>query len=266
MNMHAPPVKLAAERLGLPVEQFPSARSPEFAEWLSSANPDVAVVVAYGKILPAEVLAIPRKGFVNLHFSLLPRYRGAAPVQRALIEGERETGACLMVLTEGMDEGPVLACHSVDIEPEETAGELGDRLSAIGAAVMAETLPRYLGGEVGGTPQDDDLATYAPKVTTDEARIDWARPASEIHDLVRGLNPAPGAWTELSGRVKVWRTHLTESSPALGAGQISVGKELLVGTGRGTLVLDEVQAAGKKKLPGSEFARGLRLAADASFG
>jgi methionyl-tRNA formyltransferase len=266
MNLQAPPVKVAAERLGLPVEQFASARTPDFAEWLSSAEADAAVVVAYGKILPREVLDIPRKGFINLHFSVLPRYRGAAPVQRALIEGEKETGASIMVLTEGMDEGPVLTAHPVEIDPEETAGELGSRLAVIGAGALVEMLPAYLNGEIEGTPQDDARATYAPKVSTDEARIDWTRPASEIHDLVRGLNPAPGAWTELNGRVKVWRTHLAEGVADLAPGELSGSKELLVGTGRGALVLDEVQAAGKKKLSGTEFARGHRLAPHASFG
>ncbi|MEA2460966.1 MAG: methionyl-tRNA formyltransferase [Actinomycetota bacterium] len=266
MEEKAPPVKVVAERLAIPVLQPASARTSDFADDLRSIAPDVAVVVAYGKILPRDVLDIPRRGFVNLHFSLLPRYRGAAPVQRALIEGERVTGASIMVLTEGMDEGPLLATHPVEVDPEETAGELGARLAVIGADLWDTVLPPFVSGEL--IPQDQGSeATYAAKITTDDARIDWTLPARMIHDLVRGLNPAPGAWTTLGDlRIKVWRSAISTVSHDLAPGTLAAGRELIVGTGDGALVLTDVQAAGKKRMSGGDLARGLRFAAGARFG
>jgi methionyl-tRNA formyltransferase len=265
MSVHAPPVKLAADSLGLPVRQPKSARDPEFRSWLEEMQPDVAVVVAYGKLLPPELLEVPGAGFVNVHFSLLPEYRGAAPVQRAIMEGKTSTGVSLMVLTEGMDEGPVVAVVDVEIEPEETAGELGARLAPMGADLLVRTLPGFVDGSVPPTPQDDEEATYAPKLTTDEARIEWTRPAGVIHDQIRGLNPAPGAWSVLKDRVKIWRARIHEGGPALEPGEIEVGAEVLVGTGEGVLALTEVQAAGKKKMSASDYARGLHLASPARF-
>ena len=267
MLPHAPPVKEAAERLGLEVHQPASAKTPEFASWLRSQAPDVAVVVAYGKILPAEVLAIPPKGFVNLHFSLLPLWRGAAPVQRSVMEGELVTGASIMVLTEGMDEGPVVATQSVEVGAEETAGELGNRLAGIGARLLTESLPGYVDGSIVPTEQDDSAATYAAKITTDEARIDWSKPARSVHDLVRGLNPAPGAWTTIGdARLKVWSTQVASSETSLAPGEVVAGRDLIAGTGDGTLVLSEVQLAGKKRMTGAELARGLRMAPGTRFG
>ncbi|MEA2499332.1 MAG: methionyl-tRNA formyltransferase [Actinomycetota bacterium] len=267
MLQRSPPVKLAAERLDIPLQQPPSARAPEFASWLRSVAPDVAVVVAYGKLLPAEVLDIPAKGFVNLHFSLLPSYRGAAPVQRAIMNGEAVTGASIMVLTEGMDEGPVVASQSVDIAPEETAGELGDRLAESGARLLVDTLPGYVDGSIVPVEQDDAAATYAAKITTEEARIDWTRPARRVHDLVRGLNPAPGAWTTVGdARLKIWRSEVAALGETLAPGEVSAGKELIAGTGEGALILSEVQLAGKKKMSGADLARGLRMAPGTRFG
>lgn len=266
MEVHAPPVKLAAEHLGLPTQQPQRGRDPEFLSWLEHQKPDVAVVVAYGKLLPPELLAVPPSGFVNVHFSLLPKYRGAAPVQRAIMEGQETTGVSLMVLTEGMDEGPVVATHEVEVGSEESGGELGDRLSVIGADLLVETLPGYVAGTIDPTQQDDAQASYAPKLTTDEARIDWSLPARRVHDLIRGLDPAPGAWTVLDDRVKIWRARVSETDPGLAPGELEIGPELLVGTGDGALVLTEVQAAGKKKLSARDFARGLRLAPHARFG
>ena len=264
-ELKAPPVKEAALARGLEVQQPASARDEELREWLRSVEPDVATVVAYGKILPQELLDVPPRGFVNVHFSLLPEYRGAAPVQRSLMEGRTRTGVSLMVLTAGMDEGPLLAAEEVEIRPDESAGMLGVRLAGIGAELLADVLPRYVGGEIEPEEQDDAGATYAPKVTTDEARLDWTRPASELDGFVRGLDPEPGAWTELGGaRLKVFRLRAVEGS--LEPGEVSVGEGLRVGTGEGVAELLEVQPAGKRRMAGADLARGLHLPPGAHCG
>ncbi len=263
-ELKAPPVKLAAEAAGLKVMQPPKARDPEFLEWFRAIGSDVAPVVAYGKLLPAEALAIPRLGFVNLHFSLLPAFRGAAPVQRAVMEGLEKTGISIMVLTEGMDEGPVIAASEVNIGPEETTGELGARLADIGGPLLVDALERYERGELTPVEQDHDKATYAAKIDNAEARIDWTEPAIKIHDLVRGLNPVPGAWTTLRGeRLKIHRTQRVDGSGE--AGMIVDPSGPAVATGSGALLLTEVQPAGKRPMSGSDFSRGARPGSDERF-
>lgn len=264
MELRSSPVKEEALRAGLEVLQPRRAREPELEERLRELAPDVAVVVAYGSILPGSLLEVPRLGFVNLHFSLLPEYRGAAPVQRALIDGVAVTGVSVMVLTEGMDEGPVLATLQVAVEPDDTAGSLGERMAGIGAPLLVDTLARYAAGDLRPVEQDHDRATYAPKLSPEEARIDWDRPAESISNLVRGLNPAPGAWTELDGkRLKVWAVRSAPGDLAPGAVAVE-GGALLAGTGSGALELADVQLAGKKRMTGGELARGLRLPQGAS--
>ena len=259
MKLRPSPVKQRALERDLPVVQPERARDPELHDRLSDLAPDVATVVAYGSILPTSLLEIPPKGFVNVHFSLLPLYRGAAPVQRAVMEGRAETGVSIMVLTAGMDEGPVLGTRSTPIDRDDTAGSVGARLAREGAGLLLATLPAYVTGELEPAPQDDAQATYAPKVTTEEARIDWTRPASELRDHVRGLDPVPGAWTTLGGeRLKVWRT---APSPRrdLAPAELDAEGGLTVGTGDGALELTEVQMRGKRRMEGAELARGLRL-------
>jgi methionyl-tRNA formyltransferase len=267
MRPRPSPVKIAAEDAGLEVVQPQSGRDPELETWIRAKAPDVAVVVAYGYILPPELLEIPRRGFVNVHFSLLPEYRGAAPVQRAIIDGRQTTGVSVMVLTEGMDEGPVLGATQTEIDPEETAGDLGERLARAGAELLIETLEPYVGGRLESTPQDDARATYAPKITSRHARVYWDRPAEEIRNLVRGLNPIPGSWTTFRGeRVKLYQTSLAPQAPELEAGEIAAGKQgLFAGTGRGTLRIDSAQMRGRRRLSGEELARGLRLRAGERF-
>ena len=259
MKLTASPVKLAAEALGIDVIQD-KARDPALADRLRTLAPDVAVVVAYGSILPGTLLEIPVKGFVNLHFSLLPAYRGAAPVQRAILNGEKVSGASIMVLTEGMDEGPVIAAQEHPIAPDDTTASYGAKLAEIGADLLVSVLPGYVDGTLMPTPQDDALASYASKLTTDDARIDWAQPQNAIIDLVRALDPDPGAWTLLGGtRLKVFKASPSEEAD-LAPGQIVVdGGRLVVGTGSAPIVLDEVQPATKKRMGGPDFARGLRL-------
>jgi methionyl-tRNA formyltransferase len=257
-ELKPPPVKEAALAAGLEVAQPRSARDEAFRDWLRELAPDVSTVVAYGKILPQELLDVPRRGFVNVHFSLLPLYRGAAPVQRALMDGRSHTGVSLMVLTAGMDEGPVLSAEEVEIEAGESAGTLGTRLAEVGARLLVDVLPRYVEGELEPVPQDDARATYAPKVTTDEARIAWSRPVSELDGFVRGLDPEPGAWTELGGaRLKVFR--LRRADLGLGPGDVRSDGGLFVGTGDGAAELLSVQPAGKRRMSGADLARGLHL-------
>jgi len=266
MKMTPSPVKKAALELGLEVIQVARARDPELHERIAEIAPDIAVVVAYGSILPKRLLDLPRKGFVNLHFSLLPLYRGAAPVQRAIMNGDEVSGASVMVLTEGMDEGPVLALEELGIGYDDTTRSYGERLARQGAPLLVETVRSFVEGGLVPEPQDDSAATYAPKLTTEDARIDWTASSERIHDLVRALDPDPGAWTTLMGtRLKVFKAIPVEA-PSLAAGQPAVLDGLVVGTGDGAVRLDEVQPATKRRMDGSDFARGLRLAGTERMG
>jgi methionyl-tRNA formyltransferase len=259
MEPSASPVKIAALESGLDVLQPARARGRDLHAALTELNPDVAIVVAYGKILPGSLLAIPPLGFVNVHFSLLPLYRGAAPVQRALMDGVEETGVSIMVLTEGMDEGPVLATRSLRVGKDDTAGDVGDRLAAIGAELLVPTLLDYAAGRLDPLPQNHDRASYAPKLDPDDARIDWKESSIRIHNLVRALNPAPGAWTTMRGaRLKIYRTRPLNQIE-LGRGELDARNGLVAGTSSGALELLDVQLAGKRRMTGPELARGLRL-------
>lgn len=264
LELHAPPVKEAALDAGLEVLQPEKARDPEFQQRLRALAPDVASVVAYGKILPASVLDIPPFGFVNLHFSLLPAYRGAAPVQRALMDGVDKTGASVMVLTEGMDEGPLLGSTAIGVDEDDTTGTLGARLADAGAPFLVERISMYLEGELTPEEQDHEAASYAPKITSDEARIEWTKPAYQIRNLVRGSNPAPGAWTTFRGaRMKVLAAQREDGTGT--PGRVLDDRDLVVATGDGALRLTDVQASGKKRMSGEELARGLRPSPGESF-
>jgi methionyl-tRNA formyltransferase len=259
MKLAHSPVKSVALKAGVRVEQPASAKDPGFADTLHELAPDVAAVVAYGKILPRAILEVPPHGFVNLHFSLLPEYRGAAPVQRAVMEGKETTGASTMLLTEGMDEGPVLASIEVDIAGDESAGALGQRLAVLGAPLLVDSVSGYVGGSIEPQPQDDSLATYAPKITEQEARIGWDRGFEDLSCFVRGLDPAPGAWTKLGDRrLRVFRLARADT-PDLVPGGVEAGKELLVGCGDATAVIVEAQLEGKRRMSGRDIAHGLRL-------
>lgn len=256
-----PPVKVTALTAGIRVEQPDKAREPGFRQWLEGVDPDVCIVVAYGKILPGDLLEVPPLGFLNLHFSLLPAYRGAAPVQRAVMDGVTETGVSIIRLTEGMDEGPILATRTVAIEPRETAGELGERMAEVGADLLLETLDPYAAGDLVPVEQDHERATYAPKIPKEEARVDWSWPRERIVNMVRGMNPAPVAWTELGAqRLKLYRLeHAERGDVAPGKVQIDDGGRLLISAMDGWLEVREIQAAGKKRMTGEELARGLRI-------
>ncbi len=251
------PVKVAAEAEGVPVLQPARPTEPQFLERIRALAPDVGVVVAYGHILKPELLAIPKRGMLNLHPSLLPELRGAAPIEWAIINGLEQTGVTIMRMDAGMDSGPILLQIPDDIDPDLTAGELSGHLSEVGAQALVEALA-LLGQDGGLEPrsQDDARATYAPKLTRETARIDWGQPAERIARLIRGLDPKPGAWTELEGReVKLFGARVVEGDGA--AGEIRTTDDgLRMMTGRGAVAVDEVQPAGKSRMTAADWIRG----------
>ena len=248
------PVQLAAEELGVPVHHPVSLRGAEAQAEFAAAGADVAVVVAYGLILPQAVLDAPRFGCLNIHASLLPRWRGAAPIQRAILAGDAETGICIMQMEAGLDTGPVLLREATAIGAEDTAADLHDRLSAMGARLVLTALERL--ADLVPEPQLEAGVTYAAKIDKGEARIDWTRPASEVDRLIRGLSPFPGAWCEIGGeRVKLLRARL--ASGAGTPGQVLHG--LTVACGEGAVEVLEAQREGKRALSADEFLRGAAL-------
>jgi methionyl-tRNA formyltransferase len=263
MKLAPPPVKQLALERGIEVVQPTKVRTAEFAEQLRALHADVALVVAYGRILPAAVLQAPRLGCVNVHASLLPALRGAAPIQWSIIRGDQRTGVCLMQMDEGMDTGAVLACAALDIGPEETAGELSPRLSQLGAELVRTELPRYLRGELTPVAQDHVRATLAPLLEKAHGLVDWQRSAREIHDLVRGTHPWPGAYTHLDGvRIKLHRVRVLAAEDRHGeAGSVLRADRhaIEVACGSGVLAIDELQPEGKRRMSAAEFCAGTRL-------
>ena len=262
LELRPSPVHRLARDLGPPVLTPRSLRTEEAADAFRAHGADVAVVVAYGAILPPVILAVPRLGCLNLHASLLPRWRGAAPIQRAVMAGDRETGVAVMRMEEGLDTGPVAMVERIPIGPDDTAGEVHDQLMGLGADLMVRSLAALGRGSLGFQPQAADGVTYAKKIANDEARIDWSGPAQAVHDRVRGLSPAPGAFFEFGGRerVKVLRTVLGEGSGPPGALLDGSGT---IACGAGALRLLQVRPAGKPTMSAAEFFRGRRLAAGA---
>jgi methionyl-tRNA formyltransferase len=260
MEMKLSPVHALAERFGIPVHTPKTLRTPEAAELFRSHDADVAVVVAYGLILPQEILEAPRECCLNLHASLLPRWRGAAPIQRSIIAGDGETGVMVMKMDVGLDTGPVAMVERVSIGADMTAGELHDKLSPLGADLMVRALAALSRGGLVFQPQAEEGVTYAHKIEKVEARIDWTAPAKAVHDHIRGLSPFPGAFFEGDfgrgpERIKVLRTQPCEGAGAPGA---LLGDELTVACGAGALRLIEIQRAGKAPMQPPEFLRGVR--------
>jgi methionyl-tRNA formyltransferase len=269
MKLTPPPVKVRAQELGVPVLQPTKVRTPEFAAELRALRADVAVVVAYGRILPVAVLTAPRLGCVNVHASLLPKLRGAAPIQWSIVHGDRETGVCLMQMDEGMDTGAVLARAQLPIGAEETAAELTPRLSALGAQLLREQLPCFLRGELSAVPQDHAAATLAPVLRKDHGQIDWQGSAQQIHDLVRGMNPWPGAYSWLEGvRIKLHAARVQQARERVGepGSIVRAGHDgIEVACGQGSLLITEVQLEGSRRMPAGAFVAGHRLPSDARF-
>ena len=260
LELTAPPVKARALELGLDVVQPTKLKTGDFAQWLRDQNVDVALVVAYGRILPKDVLEAPRLGCVNVHASLLPKYRGAAPITWAVVHGEPETGITLMQMDEGMDTGAMLEQLPTPILPEETAGELAERLSALGALAVRKGLPRYVAGELTPTAQDHARATQAPMLQKSDGRIDFSRPARAAHDHVRGMTPWPGAFTTLpSGKtLKVLATRVCDlpaSGGAAPAGTVMLADKsrVVVACGERAIELLRVQLEGKKAISSGDW-------------
>ena len=258
----ASPVKQLAERHRLPVYQPQSFKDAEARQQLAALQADLMIVVAYGLILPQAVLDLPRLGCVNLHASLLPRWRGAAPIQQAILSGDEETGVCLMQMDKGLDTGAVYTCRSLTIGETETAGELHDRLAALGGELLVSELGGILAGDTAAVPQDDDVATYAGKIRKDDARLDWSESATALARRVRAYNPVPGAWFELDGeRIKVWRAAAIQDAGGPPGVVLDAGKQGVdVGCGDGALRLLDVQRPGRRKIAADAFADQLPLA------
>lgn len=248
------PVHRAAEARGIEVRHPASLKGAEAQEAFAALGADVAVVVAYGLILPQAVLDAPRHGCLNIHASLLPRWRGAAPIHRAIMAGDPETGVCIMRMEAGLDTGPVILRETTPIGPEDTTGDLHDRLSGMGASAVVAALGRL--GALPEMPQPEIGATYADKIDKAEARIDWSRPAVEVDRQIRALSPFPGAWCEAEGaRLKLLRSHLVEGAGE--PGQVLGG--FTIACGEGAVEITEVQREGRRPQPAGEALRGMAL-------
>lgn len=259
----APPVKLEAERAGIPVLQPVRPLGDVFLAGLRRLEADLGVVVAYGHILRPAVLSVPPRGMINVHASLLPRWRGAAPIQHAILAGEPETGVSIMRMEEGLDSGPVLHRAATPIEPGETAGALAERLSQLGATALVEALSLLGTGLAKAEPQDPAGATFAPKIDRESARLDWRREAAGLARQVQAFDPAPGAWTTHEGAaLKLFGAvaHQGRGEPGC---VLAAAERLIVGCGDGALAVEEVQPAGKRRLPVEAWVRGRGIAVGA---
>lgn len=265
------PVKLQALQAGLPLFQPEKIRAPESLAFLRPLKIDLAICMAYGQILPRAVLEVPKHGCWNLHASLLPRHRGAAPIQSAILAGDPETGVTVMQMDEGLDTGAMLWKESTAIDPDETAGELHDRLAEVARLALAEALDRFERGQLPATQQDDTQATYAPKLSVESARIDWANPAEQLQRTIRAMAPWPGAWSPLEispATVRKVKLHRAQIDPREGPpGSILSATEagLVVACGKGSLSLTELQMEGRRALPVADFLRGAGLTPTSRF-
>ena len=262
-----PPVKELALKYDIPVYQPQKLRDPEAVAELQQLAPDLVVVVAYGQILPQSVLDIPKFGCINVHASLLPKYRGAAPINKAIIDGETVTGITTMLMDAGLDTGDMLVRKSLEIAPDETAGELHDRLAILGRETMEETLQQVLDGTLKPEKQNDDETSYAPMMKKEDGLIDWSLPAQEVHDRIRGLAPWPGAYTSLDGEtLKVSRTEVVEGSGKPGTVQSVDEDGVDIACGDGVVRLGALQLPGKKMMPAADFLRGHQLSVGTKLG
>ncbi|MCB8977516.1 MAG: methionyl-tRNA formyltransferase [Ardenticatenaceae bacterium] len=253
------PVKVTAEAANIPVYQPKSLRSEEAAQTLRDWQPDIIVVAAFGQILRPHVLNLPPHGCLNIHASLLPRWRGAAPIQHAILAGDDQTGICLMQMDVGLDTGAVYACASTPISPTETAASLHDRLSTLGANLLEEHLDSILAGRLTATPQDDEKSTYAPMISKEDGRLDWQQTSTELDRRVRAMTPWPGAFTTWQGEMlKILKVRVADGRlPAGQPGTVVAYEEgAAVLTADGALVLEEIQLAGKRATAVPDFLRG----------
>ncbi len=262
-----PPVKEAARRLNLPVRQPERVRRPEVAQELAALAADLMVVVGYGQIVPQAIIDLPPRGIVNVHASQLPKYRGAAPIQWAIANGETVTGVTTMRIDAGLDTGAILLRREIAIGEFETAAELSPRLAKMGAELLIETLDGMAAGTIVATPQDNAQATLAPILSKEDGRIDWTLPARRIFNRIRGFQPWPGAYTRFRGQqFHIWKARVAEDPVPSGALRWA-GRRLLAGCGDGaSLELDEVQIEGRKRMNAAAFANGHRVADNEKLG
>nr|WP_319385824.1 methionyl-tRNA formyltransferase [uncultured Roseibium sp.] len=267
MDLKKSPVHEAAESFAIPVFTPKSLKDAEEQDKLASLDADVAVVVAYGLLLPKAVLDAPQYGCLNLHASMLPRWRGAAPINRAVMAGDTETAVQVMRMEEGLDTGPVCMSETVAIGPNMTAGELHDQLSGLGGDLMVRALAALSRGALGEQPQAEEGVTYAAKLSKQETRIDWSKMAEEVHNHIRGLSPFPGAWCEMPLGGKPERVKVLRSSVAGGSGEPGNVADMtevpVIACGSGAVRLEQVQRAGKKPMSGADFLRGASLSVGA---
>jgi methionyl-tRNA formyltransferase len=258
-HLKAPPVKRLARKLALPVIQPRRLSEAEAMEQLRTWAPDLIVVAAFGQLLRPDVLDLPPHGCLNVHASLLPRWRGAAPINAAILHGDEETGVTIMKMDPGLDSGPIVSQRAIPITPEDTAGSLFDKLAPLGAELLVETLPAYLRGEIEPQPQDDSKATYAPKLSRADGKLDFSQPAEQLARKVRAFHPWPGTYMRWQGeRLKIHRAHAV-SATSPGVGVLTAYEDYpAVGTPEGLLVLDRVQPACKRAMKGDAFLRGAR--------
>jgi len=261
------PIADAARAHGIEVLTPPHPSDPQFLDTLRAIGPACVPIVAYGALIRREALDVPEFGWVNLHFSVLPAWRGAAPVQRSIMAGDEITGATVFSLVEALDAGPVLGSITERIRDDDTSGTLLARLADFGSKLLVDVVDHIEDGDIGVVPQSDENVSYAHKLTTDDARVDWSRPAFAVDRHIRGCTPAPGAWTTLEGeRLKLGPVTPSDQD-TLAPGRIAAGKrEVRVGTATTDVVLGEVQAVGKKAMAAADWARGVRPADDAILG
>ncbi|MBP2652931.1 MAG: fmt [Firmicutes bacterium] len=258
------PVKEAALRYGLPVLQPEKIKTPDFIDQIVALKPEAIVVVAFGQILPQSLLNVPKLGCINVHASILPKYRGAAPIHWAVINGERVTGVTTMYMDAGLDTGDMILKKEVNILPDDTTGELYDKLGLLGADLLSDTLRLMIQGDVPREKQDGSQATYASMITRETEQIDWHQSAEAVHNLVRGLNPWPSAYCRHDGKIlKIWQTRVKEESQTIVGtpGQVvAVGENgCIVATGAGLVELRQVQPESKKRMSAVEYVRGYGL-------
>ncbi|RAL26118.1 methionyl-tRNA formyltransferase [Thermoflavimicrobium daqui] len=257
-----PPVKEVAQKYQIPVYQPERIRKPEEMQKILDLKPDLIVTAAFGQILPKEILETPRFGCINVHASLLPKYRGGAPIHKAIMEGEKVTGVTIMYMVEKLDAGDMIAQREEPITPTDHTGTMYEKLSIVGAELLKEVLPPLIAGEIEAIPQDDKQATFAYNIRREDEKIDWTRPAVEIANQVRGLHPWPVAFTMWQGKpFKVWWAEVSVEETDAMPGTILQLEEtgILVATGYGALILKEVQPAGKRRMDVAEFVRGRQM-------
>jgi methionyl-tRNA formyltransferase len=261
-NEVAPPVKLMAKKLGLPVLQPQKVKEPEFLETFYALKPDLVVVAAFGQILPKAIIDFPRFGCLNIHPSLLPKYRGAAPLNWSIIRGEHKTGVTIMLMDEGMDSGDILMQEEALVAADETFGELHDRMAKQGAALLMKTIEQVMSGKVCRQAQDSAAVTFAPRLTKDTGKINWGDTVHNVVNLVRGLSPSPAAYTHLDQQIlKIYAAQPLQGPVDQTPGTIGAATDegLAVAAADGHVILKEVQLAGKKRMSMNDFLRGYRV-------